>query len=41
MSKISVSEASKLLGVSTKTLYRWEEQGKLKPERTRGGHRRY
>ncbi|NEQ97666.1 MAG: IS607 family transposase [Cyanothece sp. SIO2G6] len=41
MSKISVTEAAKLLGVTTKTLYRWEQEGKLVPERTKGGHRRY
>jgi excisionase family DNA binding protein len=41
MSKLTVSEAAKLKGVSTKTLYRWEEEGKLHPERTEGGHRRY
>lgn len=41
MSKLTVSEAAKLKGVSTKTLYRWEEEGKLHPERTQGGHRRY
>lgn len=41
MSKISIQEAADLLGVSTKTLRRWEADGKLKPERTEGGHRRY
>ncbi|MGI2909609.1 IS607 family transposase [Tolypothrix sp. VBCCA 56010] len=41
MSKLTVSEAAKLKGVSTKTLYRWEAEGKLHPERTEGGHRRY
>lgn len=41
MSKLTVSEAAKLKGVTTKTLYRWEAEGKLKPERTEGGHRRY
>ncbi len=39
---ISIGEAAKLLGVSTKTLRRWEVQGKLKStERTVGGQRRY
>ena len=41
MSKLTVSEAAKIKGVSTKTLYRWEVEGKLHPERTEGGHRRY
>ena len=38
---ISISEASKLLGVSTKTLRRWEAVGKIKSYRTEGKHRRY
>lgn len=38
---IGSSQAAELLGVSTRTLLRWEEQGKLKPIRTEGGHRRY
>jgi excisionase family DNA binding protein len=38
---VSSSQAAELLGVSTRTLLRWEEQGKLKPIRTEGGHRRY
>ncbi len=38
---ISISEASQLLGVSTKTLRRWEAQGKIKSYRTEGKHRRY
>lgn len=41
MSRISISEASELLGVSIRTLYRWEEKGKIQPFRTEGGHRRY
>ncbi|MBP0016496.1 MAG: helix-turn-helix domain-containing protein, partial [Cyanobacteria bacterium SBLK] len=36
---ISVSEAAKLLGVSTKTIRRWEADGKIKAVRTEGGHR--
>ena len=41
MSRISISEAAQLLGVSIRTLYRWEEKGKIQPLRTEGGHRRY
>ncbi|NEP52898.1 MAG: IS607 family transposase [Moorea sp. SIO3C2] len=41
MPKFSVSEAADYLGVSADTLRRWEEEGKLIPERTKGGHRRY
>lgn len=39
--KVSIKEAAKELGVSDKTLRRWEEHGKIKAERTAGGHRRY
>lgn len=38
---LPIGEAAKLLGVSLSTLRRWEESGKLVPERTRGGRRRY
>ena len=38
---IAIGEAAKLLGVSQTTLRRWEDSGKLVPERTRGGRRRY
>jgi excisionase family DNA binding protein len=38
---ITISQASKVLGVSTKTLRRWEDEGKLSSIRTAGGHRRY
>ncbi|MFB8798838.1 MAG: IS607 family transposase [Microcoleus sp.] len=41
MSKLSISEAAKLKGVSASTLRRWESEGKLVPERTANGHRRY
>jgi DNA-binding transcriptional MerR regulator len=41
MSKLSISEAAKLKGVSVSTLRRWESEGKLIPERTPSGHRRY
>ena len=39
--RISIQEAAKELNVSTKTLRRWEESGKLVPQRTEGNHRRY
>ncbi|HWA51561.1 MAG TPA: MerR family DNA-binding transcriptional regulator [Patescibacteria group bacterium] len=38
---ISINEAAIKLGVSTKTLRRWEVAGKLIAVRTNGGHRRY
>src|SRR5258708_19943640 len=41
MSNFSIHEAAKYLGVSTKTLRRWEASGNLSPIRTTGGHRRY
>ena len=42
MSKfISIGQATEILGVSHSTLRRWEAQGKLTPERTQGGQRRY
>lgn len=41
MSKLTISQAAKIKGVSTKTLRRWESEGKLIPERTANGHRRY
>ncbi|EHQ53509.1 hypothetical protein ECTPHS_12607 [Ectothiorhodospira sp. PHS-1] len=37
----SISEAAKALGVSITTLRRWEASGRLVPEHTAGGHRRY
>ena len=41
MSKLSISEAAKLKGVSVSTLRRWEAEGILIPERTANGHRRF
>ncbi len=38
---LSIHEASEFLGVSTKTLRRWEAKKVLVPVRTAGGHRRY
>ncbi len=38
---ISIKEASKITGVSEKTLRVWEKEGKIKSSRTEGGHRRY
>lgn len=37
----SVSEAAEEMGVDPATMRRWEREGKLIPERTTGGHRRY
>ena len=36
----SVSQASKLLGVCTTTIRRWDSPGKIKCIRTLGNHRR-
>jgi len=41
MSSLSPQEAAELLGVTVKTLHRWEADGKNKSTRTVGGHRRY
>ncbi len=38
---VAIGEASQVLGVSIATLRRWEAAGKLIPERTLAGHRRY
>jgi hypothetical protein len=38
---VTISEAARELGVSAKTLRRYEERGLLKPIRTMGGQRRY
>ena len=38
---IGVKEAAELLGVSTKTIRRWEADGKIYSTRTEGGHRRF
>jgi len=40
-SLISIGQASKITGYHQNSLRRWEEQGKLVPQRTPGGHRRY
>jgi len=36
----TLKQASKMLGVSTKTLQRWDNAGKIKAFRTQGNHRR-
>ena len=38
---VSISAASRVLGVSQITLRRWESSGRLVPNRTAAGHRRY
>ena len=38
---VAIGEAAEALGVSITTLRRWEAEGKLIPERTAAGHRRY
>lgn len=40
-SMLTIKQASVLLGVSEQTLRNWEKSGKLIPQRTEGGHRRY
>ena len=37
----SISIAARIYGICNKTLRRWESQGKIKPSRTKGGHKRY
>ena len=39
--ELSVSEVASELGVSLKTLYRWDESGKLTPERRTATRRRF
>lgn len=39
--QVGIREAARILGVSLDTLRRWEKAGKIKSERTPGGHRRY
>lgn len=38
---MNISEAAERLGISPTTLRRWEQSGKLIPERTQGNQRRY
>ncbi|HVA96342.1 MAG TPA: MerR family DNA-binding transcriptional regulator, partial [Candidatus Acidoferrales bacterium] len=38
---LTIQQAAELLGVSTKTLRRWEARGHIKPQRTVGNQRRY
>lgn len=38
---VSIGKASDILGVHVDTLRRWEDQGKITPVHTQGGHRRY
>ncbi len=41
-SLLTASEAARYAGVTTRTLIRWAEKGKLaQPKRTPGGHRRW
>ena len=37
----TIKQAAELLGVSDDTLRRWETEGKIKPIRTKGNHRRF
>ena len=38
---LTIKQASEELGVSIKTIRRWEKQGKIESIRTSGGHRRF
>lgn len=38
---LTIKQAAEFLGISKKTLYRYDEQGILKPLRMSGGHTRY
>ena len=38
---LSITEAATIIGVSSKTLRRWEDEGKITPARTLGNQRRY
>jgi putative resolvase len=38
---VSIGAAAKALGVSVSTLRRWEAAGRIVPDHTSGGHRRY
>lgn len=38
---LTIKEASEFLGVAISTLRRWEDENRIKPVRTEGGHRRY
>lgn len=38
---ITIGKASEILGVSISTLRRWDREGRLVPEKTTSGHRRY
>jgi len=39
--KMSITEFAETLGVIPDTVRRWERSGKISPDRTQGGHRRY
>lgn len=38
---LTLADAADHLGISTKTLIRWDKAGKVSSLRTLGGHRRY
>ena len=38
---LAPTEAAELIGVSTRSLLRWEDAGRIVPLKTPGGHRRY
>jgi len=38
---LSIEEAARLLGISSQTLRNWESEGRIVPQHTKKGHRRY
>jgi len=38
---VTIGEAARIFGVDPQTLRRWESAGKIRSQRTLGGHRRY
>ena len=41
MRAMNITEYASIFGVTTDTVRRWERNGKIKPYRTNGGHRRF
>ena len=39
--KVNIGKVAEEIGVTIHTIRRWEREGKIKSERTEGGHRRY
>ena len=41
MSYVTPAQAAQFFNVTQKTLRQWEDQNKIKAQKTKGGHRRY